>query len=59
MMAMMIVLSVICLAVVLACCKVSGDCARLEEQAHPCDTCVRWSECNGVDENCPRRRNNG
>lgn len=22
----------------------------------PCDTCLRWSECNGVDEGCPLRR---
>ena len=25
------------------------------EHADPCDTCVRWSECNGVDKECPRR----
>lgn len=25
-----------------------------EEAENPCGTCVRWSECNGVDkENCP------
>lgn len=29
-----------------------------KKQAHeePCETCVRWSECNGVDEQCPRRK---
>lgn len=21
----------------------------------PCETCVRWEECCGVDEECPRR----
>ena len=21
----------------------------------PCETCLRWSECNGVDEGCPLR----
>ena len=22
--------------------------------SHPCETCLRWSECNGVDiDNCP------
>lgn len=21
----------------------------------PCNTCVRWSECNGVDDECPRK----
>jgi hypothetical protein len=33
------------------------DCRRNEsqEEEHPCDTCVRWGECNGVDEDCPRR----
>lgn len=20
---------------------------------HPCETCLRWNECNGVDEQCP------
>lgn len=24
--------------------------------AAPCETCLRWSECNGVDEGCPLRR---
>lgn len=24
-----------------------------QEKADPCDKCVRWSECNGVDEDCP------
>lgn len=40
--------------IALACCKVSGDCSRQEEQDQdPCETCNRWSECNGVDSNCP------
>lgn len=40
--------------IILACCKVSGDCSRQEEQEQdPCETCNRWSECNGVDSNCP------
>lgn len=21
----------------------------------PCETCLRWPECNGVDEECPLR----
>lgn len=21
-----------------------------------CETCLRWPECNGVDENCPLRK---
>ena len=27
-----------------------------EEEENPCDTCTRWYECNGVDEECPRRK---
>lgn len=44
---------------VLACCRVSGDCARAEEQGHPCENCTRWSECNCVDEDCPWRKKDG
>lgn len=39
----------------MACCKVSGDCTRQEEQEDPCLLCLRWPECNGVDEDCPLR----
>ena len=42
--------------VVWACCKVSADCTREEEEEHPCANCLRWSECNGVDDDCPIRR---
>lgn len=42
-----------------ACCRVSGECAREEEnrkpKEDPCETCLRWEECNGVDQDCPRR----
>ncbi len=41
--------------VILACCKVSGKCAREEEREDPCHDCLRWDECNGVDDGCPRR----
>ena len=27
----------------------------LRMKPDPCDTCVRWSECNGVDDDCPRK----
>jgi len=39
-------------------CEVKGLHGKPEgknEQEDPCDTCVRWSECNGVDKECPRR----
>lgn len=26
------------------------------DHKEPCETCVRWDECNGVDENCPLRK---
>jgi hypothetical protein len=27
------------------------------DTGHPCETCLRWSECNGVDAaNCPAVR---
>lgn len=32
---------------------------KVIEDDHPCGGCVRWSECNGVDDECPRRKNNG
>lgn len=22
-------------------------------EADPCETCLRWEECNGVDDGCP------
>ena len=50
------------LLVVFAACKVSGDCAREEETLEEecaCENCLRWSECNGVDEQCPHRKVNG
>ena len=50
-----IVCGLLATLVIVACCKVSGDCARQEEQEDPCSWCLRWSECNGVDEDCPWR----
>lgn len=47
------------LLVVLGSCKVSGECAEQERRAglhDPCETCLRWSECNGVDDECPLRK---
>ena len=56
MIVILIVIAVLLVATVFACLKVSGDCSRQEEE-HPCQSCVRWEECNGVDEQCPRRGN--
>lgn len=25
-------------------------------QSDPCEECLRWPECNGVDESCPMRK---
>ena len=55
----LIVITAIILLIVAACCKVSGVCSRQEEDNHPCGFCVRWEECNGVDEDCPRRKVDG
>lgn len=47
---------------VLPSCKVSGECSEIERKAElqaaddPCESCLRWSECNGVDKQCPRRK---
>lgn len=51
-----IAICVMTVVTILACCKVSGDCAREEEKEHPCENCQRWSECNGVDDQCPWRK---
>jgi hypothetical protein len=24
-----------------------------QEKKDPCESCLRWSECNGVDDDCP------
>ncbi len=57
--AILLIVAVVLLAI-LSCCKVSSRCAREEEkraqQASPCESCLRWAECNGVDENCPHRK---
>lgn len=26
------------------------------QQESPCESCLRWSECNGVDKDCPLRK---
>lgn len=30
-----------------------------EVKGDPCDTCLRWDECNGVDEGCAIRETQG
>ena len=30
-----------------------------EPEEDPCLECLRWGECNGVDDGCPRRKDNG
>ena len=29
---------------------------KREETEDPCEKCLRWPECNGVDEACPVRK---
>lgn len=49
---LLIVIAVLIVVAVLGCCKVAGKCSRREEK-DPCEFCVRWYECNGVDDECP------
>ena len=28
---------------------------KQKEPEEPCETCLRWDECNGTDERCPYR----
>ena len=55
MIAALLILAGIVVLIVVCCCKVSGQCSRQIEKKDPCDSCVRWDECNGVDESCPCR----
>ena len=45
------------LLLVLACVKTLEISAEEERHAaaqqSPCETCLRWDECNGVDKECP------
>lgn len=36
-------------------CKNAGHTSRQKEQEPPCERCLRWDECNGVDPVCPWR----
>ena len=29
--------------------------AQKKKTEEPCETCLRWDECNGSDESCPMR----
>ncbi len=32
--------------------RIRGD-TQEDQEEDPCEKCLRWSECNGVDEDCP------
>lgn len=32
---------------------------REKDKKDPCESCLRWPECNGVDEDCPWRNEDG
>ena len=55
-MELLIIAAVGIIAAILASFWQSGTISRQEEKEHPCETCPRWSECNGVDEQCPWRK---
>lgn len=47
------------LAVLFASYWMQSDCEEeTQEEECACETCLRWSECNGVDEQCPHRKGN-
>lgn len=50
-----VLVAILAIAVVAvwACLRMSGNLSRQEEQEEPCNNCLRWEECNGVDETCP------
>ena len=35
---------------------IPGARAEDESMGNRCEACTRWSECNGVDEECPWRK---
>ena len=53
-MAAILLLIIILLAALplLVFCKPRNEHAQ-EREKDPCGSCVRWSECNGVDDDCP------
>ena len=54
-------MELILLVVLIAALVVLGKAVKGEHKENPdkdyCELCVRWSECNGVDEDCPWRSN--
>lgn len=51
--------SLVLLAILIAALVILGKGTKREPKENPakdhCEQCVRWSECNGVDESCPWR----
>ena len=51
-----IVVGVLLVALAVTTCRrLFGNRSGEAEQRYPCDGCLRWPECNGVDEDCPWR----
>lgn len=51
-----IVVSVLLAALAVSVCRrFFGNRSGKAEQHDPCDSCLRWPECNGVDGDCPWR----
>ena len=34
----------------------TADRRRRKKKENPCESCLRWDECNGVDRECPLRK---
>ena len=57
--AFVVVIVAVALAVLFARYWLQSDCEKETQEAdEPCESCLRWSECNGVDEQCPHRKEN-
>lgn len=58
---MFLVIAALVLLGLMAYCEAENDIAEEEkekqaERVNPCDTCLRWFECNGIDDDCPIKR---
>lgn len=54
----MIAFTLLFLLVAAALCILCRRAEESEAEEDPCDTCVRWEECNGVDKDCPWKEEN-
>ena len=57
MVVMFLVIAALVLLGLLSYYDAADDIAEEEaERDNPCDTCLRWFECNGIDDECPLQK---